>query len=438
MDRRVTTIIAGRRPLLVLTEHIRQRVETVRGPRLVNAYLDPILDRLVGSPLAPVELELDAAVTDDARWSAMRRRRRTLAGDLLTTRYRRPEDKADSTARAAPLVTDIEAVRETLIVSGVDLGPALGVELVRAARQVARRLQDVMRIRRLLADVRPAALLMTNEYIRVEWIVAARAEGIPIAAVQHGIIHPWHMGYMHSSRPPGLASVDRLYVFGEWERRLVMSSAAHPDAVVVSGSPRLDLVTPPVAEDRAAVRAELGVAAGDRVVVVSTSWGDLSRRTDVPVALAALVDRPLPGVHLVIKLHPREPDEGSYRRLIEGVARAAGCDPPPMTIVQRIDLYRLLRAADAHVGIFSTVVTEAVVAGTPNLLASRDLLGYVPAGVAVSIRDGGGLLAALDAGRASADTEARAAFLGDHFAPGVAGQRIRNDLEAWLRAEPGG
>jgi hypothetical protein len=102
-----------------------------------------------------------------------------------------------------------------------------------------------------------------------------------------------------------------------------------------------------------------------------------------------------------------------------------------VTIVQRIDLYRLLRAADAHVGIFSTVVTEAVVAGTPNLLASTDLLGYVAAGVAMPVRDGAGLLGALDAG-CSPSSEQRAAFLNDHFEPGAASQRIREDLEAWL------
>lgn len=431
MDRRLATIVAGPRPLLVLTEHIRQLVETRDGPRLVNAYLDPILDRLTGTSLAPVELELDAAATDDRRWAGIRRRPRTLAGDLLATRYRHPEDKAISNGRATPIIADVDAIHTPLVVSGIDLGPALCAEVARTARQVPRRLQDILRIRRFLADLRPSALLMTNEYIRVEWIAAARAEGIPIAAVQHGIIHRWHVGYLHASHPPGLPLVDRLYVFGNWERRLVLSSAAHPEAVVVSGSPRLDLLAPPPEGDRADVRAELGIAPGERLVVVSTSWGDLSRRSDVPVALAAIVDRPLPGVHLVIKLHPREPDEGSYRRLIEGVARAGGFDPPPVTIVQRIDLYRLLRAADAHVGIFSTVVTEAVVAGTPNLLASADLLGYVAAGVAMPVRDGAGLLAALDAG-CSPSSEQRASFLNDHFEPGLASQRIREDLEAWL------
>ncbi len=109
MDRLVASIGAGPRPLLVLTEHIRQRVETVHGPRLVNAYLDPILDRLAGTALAPLELALDAAVTDDRRWSEIRRRPRTLAGDLLVTNYRRPDDKANATARADPIVADLEA-----------------------------------------------------------------------------------------------------------------------------------------------------------------------------------------------------------------------------------------------------------------------------------------------------------------------------------------
>ena len=51
-----------------------------------------------------------------------------------------------------------------------------------------------------------------------------------------------------------------------------------------------------------------------------------------------------------------------------------------------IDLYRLLRAADAHLGMHSTVLTDAVVVGTPNLIATvdayTDILGYIPAGVA--------------------------------------------------------
>ena len=105
-----------------------------------------------------------------------------------------------------------------------------------------------------------------------------------------------------------------------------------------------------------------------------------------------------------------------------------------MTFVQAVDLYRLLRAADAHIGLQSTVLTEAVVTGTPNLLAATssasDLLGYVEAGVAVPVRTGADLLAALDAGSA-ATPEARQAFIDAHFEPGSASERIADDLLVW-------
>ena len=330
-----------------------------------------------------------------------------------------------------------------LLVGGVDVAPGLRSELQRAARNTVRtRLRERRWAQRLLAEMRPAAVLLANEYNRTEWIAAARAEGIPVAAVQHGIIHPWHPGYIHRTRPAELLFADRTYVFGRWERRLLIERGRYrPDEVVVGGSPRLDYVVPGVLRERDAVRRELGVERGDRLVVVSTTWAELHRRFDLPVSLAALFDRPLPGVHLVFKLHPREPDEGAYRRLLEGLAVARGIPLPPMTIVQRTDLYRLLAAADAHVGAYSTVNTEAVVTGTPNLLAAT-IARRGPAGLrrrgrgdprartvaSCSTRSTGVAASAVP-------TEARTAFLADHFEPGGAGERIRDDLVAWL--EPG-
>ena len=62
-----------------------------------------------------------------------------------------------------------------------------------------------------------------------------------------------------------------------------------------------------------------------------------------------------------------------------------------MTVTRDVDLYRLLRAADAHLGLRSTVLTDAVVVGAPNLIAlvqaHADLLGYVDAGVARPVHD---------------------------------------------------
>ena len=136
-----------------------------------------------------------------------------------------------------------------------------------------------------------------------------------------------------------------------------------------------------------------------------------------------------------MKLHPGEPDEGPYRAVVEGVAAARGFEPPPITFVQAVDLYRLLRAADAHIGLQSTVLTEAVVTGTPNLLAATssasDLLGYVEAGVADPGPDRGRPAGRPRCRPAAATPEARQAFIDAHFEPGSASERIADDLLAW-------
>jgi GAF domain-containing protein len=171
--------------------------------------------------------------------------------------------------------------------------------------------------------------------------------------------------------------------------------------------------------------------------VLSGTHGPMQRRFHVPVALAMLVDRPLPGIHLVVKQHPGERDDGPYRAVVERAAAARGHAAPAMTLVQSIDLYQLLAAADAHIGIYSTVLTEAVMTATPNFmfaaLATADLLGYVAAGVAVPVRSGAEVLAALAAADAHpVDSATRQAFLDLHFEPGSASQRIADNLVAWL------
>jgi hypothetical protein len=145
-------------------------------------------------------------------------------------------------------------------------------------------------------------------------------------------------------------------------------------------------------------------------------------------------------VHVVFKLHPGEREDGPYRALLEGLARARGYEAPPISVVRDIDLYRLLRVADAHLGLHSTVLTDAVAAGTPNLIATVDahvdILGYVEAGVARPVRDVEDVLAALDA-PIPPDPAARAAFLARHFRDGNAGARIVGSIRDAVRlAEP--
>jgi hypothetical protein len=439
--RRRIADLAAERPhrLAVILAAAPQRVDTPDGPRLINAYLGPIVDRLHGTSLEPVEIELRTSYLDDAGWDRLTEpgAERRLPGDVLRL-YPRPDDSPVAASRATKVIAAIARISVPVPAAGVDLGPALVRRVVsHASRTLRGQVRAALRAERVLRDLRPAGLLLADEYHRQDWVGAAAKLRIPSAAVQHGLIYDRHNGYAHRSRPDGLRLPRRTYVFGAWERALLTERSVYrPDEVVTGGSPRLALVDA-VPVDRDAVRAELGIAPGERLLVVSGTWGSIYRRFHYPIALARIMDRTLPGVHVVIKLHPAEPDEGPYRAVIEGAAAARGILPPPITVVQRVDLYRLLAASDAHLGVHSTVLTEAVAAGTLNLLADTlagsDLLGYVAAGVAVPVRDGGDVLDAL-ARREELlpDEAARWAFLDEHFEPGDAAGRIAEDLVAWL------
>ncbi len=431
--------------LLVVQAHALQRIDTASGPRFLNPYLGPVLERLRGGRLDPFEVDLRTTMADDdAAWARIEGpdRTRSLPIDILgALGVRMPgavKPRDDARARADAIL----ASGAPLLTSGVDLGPVLTRATAdRLASTLPRRLVDAQRIRELLRRVHPAGILLADEYHRQDWLTAAATEHVPVAAVQHGVISPLHTGYIHGGRPPQLRLPGRTYVFGTWERDLLTRHSVYrPEEVVVGGSPRLDLV------DRGgelaawpddALRRELGVASGDRLVVLSGTWGVQQRRFHYPIALAGLFAAPLERVHVVVKLHPSEKDEGPYRAVIEGVAAAGGFAPPPVTVVQSVDLYRLLAAADAHLGIHSTLLTEAVATGTPNLLAAglagADLLGYVEAGVAVPVRTAADIAAVLDRPREEVvRAEDREAFLRAHFEPGDASRRIADGLLAWM------
>jgi glycosyltransferase involved in cell wall biosynthesis len=431
------------RRLLVVQAHARQRIDTSTGPRFLNVYLAPVVERLRQTRLEPYEFDLKANDDGDADRKVVDP---TDAARVL------PHDTLELLAEdvhARSWLGESAALRDTivrsaapLVLCGVDVGPRLAeVVANRVGQTWARRRADTERITRFLKHMRPAGILMADEYHRQDWLAAARAEHIPVIAIQHGVIYRWHNGYMHASRPESLRLPDRTYVFGQWERDLLVGTSVYaPEEVVVGGSPRLDLVDGAETASRVSrdtMRRELGVAVGDRLMVLSGTWGPLYRQYHYPIALANLFAEPVERLHVVVKLHPSEKDEGPYRKVIEDAAAAGRFPPPRITVVKDVDLYRLLAAADSHLGIHSTVLTEAVATGTPNLLAAgllgADLLGYVDAGVAIPVETPADLRAALDMPLERAmPHDRRIAFMNAHFEPGSASARIASELLTWL------
>ncbi|MFI5254871.1 MAG: hypothetical protein ACHQ15_05385 [Candidatus Limnocylindrales bacterium] len=321
-----------------------------------------------------------------------------------------------------------------LDVDGVDLGPAMDrlvdgyVGLWQEAMERAARWAE-----RFLAAVRPQAIYLDREGTRTKWIVAARRRGIPVVAIQHGMIYPGNPEYV---LPPGTTPLraDFTCVFGPAERDVLTGEGGYrTDEVVVTGSPRSGGEMIRQASDReeqANVRRELGVADGNRLLVVSVAHnpvGDLYSAAMV----ARLLDGPLPWIHVVVKIHPQDRSDPDYAGLLNRLAKAGAYQPPAVSVIRDIDLYRLLRSADAHLGQYSTVLTDAVVAGIPNMIALGqahiDPLDYVSAGVAVPVRSVDEVRTFMADPRPPLDT-ARAAFLERHFASGDAVGRIAGVL----------
>lgn len=457
LDRRVAALAAaGDDGAVLVLSHmgIRQAIGDSADGRHEDPNLGGVISRLEAAGRPPIVMGLGLDHRKDEDWVAVTSHPRLLPASLLKSRWSRemaatsapPDtDMLDPDARIEAMTKSLDAVPPVpLDIDGIDLAPALLAELRAFARTVVPvALRQQPRITRMLAELRVRAVVLTHEGIRTPWLVAARREGIPTIAVQHGVIYPTHPGYAHP-RHPGIELPTKTFVFGEAERDVLLGHGGYrDDEVVVAGSPRLDLDSAIAAVgadrsgDRAAVRSELAVEDGHRVVVISGVNTPFVRRFHMVQMLERLLDGPLPRVHIVIKQHPGELDEGPYRVLLENLARARRAAPLPMSIVRDIDLYRLLRAADAHLGLRSTVLSDAVVVGVPNLLADvqahADLLGYVEAGVARPVRGVEDLRAALDDPQPT-DPSARAAFLDRHYRPGDASERI---ARAVLRASGG-
>ena len=428
LDGRVERLKAGHRLLILSNTGIHEAA----GPdgatdKAADPLLGPVIDRLRAEGERPIIVALGVDHRDAERWAQVAGDPDVLPASIVATRWGRPEDAAEGVETASESLSRADQPR--LAVDGCDLTDAAIAEIRRVLKStVATSIRQVPRVSRALDELRPSAILLTHEGIRTPWLIAARRAGIPIHAVQHGVIYPTHPGYRHP-RDPRWPLPDTTFVFGPYERDVLTDVGGYlPGEVEVSGSPRAGDGTAATSDEgeRRTIRDELGVRQGDRLLLISTTFSPLGRWYLLS-ALRVVLNGPLPRVHLLFKQHPGETDDGPYRAVMEGMATAGGWSAPPMSVVRGRDLYTLLRASDAHLGYQSTVLTDAVVVGTPNLIAHVppvvDFLGYVEAGVARPVDSPDALLAALDQGSAI-DPAARTAFVERHFSPGDAAGRI--------------
>jgi hypothetical protein len=415
--------------LVIESARAAQVVTTGDRDEVEEPFLGPGVRRLHERGIGTTSVVLGADHRADADWQLLVTEDRTLPQAAISLRFLPADGELQVVDRSTAWATDVPSIQ--IMVAGIDLGPSiLAMARSYASGWLGRQVVWFRRAEAFLSSLRPRAIFLDREDSRLVWMAAAHDLGIPVVAVQHGLIYPGHTTY----RVPdtvGVTRPDCTCVFGTYERDVLVRDCYYdPTSVIVTGSPRAEPGDPSWASsatERDGVRRALGVAASDRLLVVSVVHNPVAGDIYSVEMVARLLGGPLPGVHVVFKLHPQETGATPFEAVLAGLARAGRYDPPPMTSIRDIDLYRLLRSADAHLGLYSTVLTDAVVVGLPNLIATgqafSDLLGYVPAGVATPVSSIEELRAAMADPRPP-DPERRTAFLADHFEPGDAAGRI--------------
>ena len=246
-------------------------------------------------------------------------------------------------------------------------------------------------MRAVIRASRPAAACLYAE--SSGWgraaLAACCAEGVPTVAVQHGILYPGYYSYRHEADEVHCPLPDRTAVFGEAARRLLMAMGRYPgERLVVTGSPKFDeLLLSARGRDRAALRARLGVAEGESLLVVASRHRAIrethqSIGSTFPALLRAV--ETLPGVRCLVKPHPAEPADP-----YEADLRAAGAARTRI-LPSGANLVELLQAADALVTVESLSAVEALVLDRPVVVLNMptNLRELVESGAALGVLGG--------------------------------------------------
>ena len=435
LDARVTVMRAGSGMVLApMRETSFHTVRTAAGHHRGDPYAGPVLDRLGERGITAQRIVLGLSHRRHADWPAIESDDQVLPWDYVAQRWGRAGGSHQVGSHpfgSHALGARLAAIPDVpLRVGHADLGPIMRDFVASQGRWLSEQAASMDTIERLIEELRPSALLTGWEASRTAWLGAARRSGVPVVAVQHGVIYPKTPDYVRP-RDPALVRADMTCLFGAYERDLLVDAGGYaPASVVATGSPRAapDSAVRPVTDDeRDAVRRRLGVHEGDRLLVVSTARRNVGDVFHSMAMAGRLLAGPFPGVHIAFKLHPEERDGSHYLALLAGQAIAGGYPAPRMSVIRDIDIYRLLRVSDAHLGQYSTVLTDAVLTSTPNMVAVgqawADIIGYATAGVAVPVATADDVRSFM-ANPVAPQPDARARFLADHFLDGDAVGRI--------------
>ncbi|MGQ4832788.1 MAG: glycosyltransferase [Candidatus Asgardarchaeia archaeon] len=249
---------------------------------------------------------------------------------------------------------------------------------------------------RALKIEKPHLVLMVNEYGGFERILVSLAEhlGIPVLALQHGLISQYHPGYMYLREEVGANKKDfisyvplpeKTAVYGPYYKHLLTKVSSYPEpAVTITGAPHYDLlVYADKIYDKVTFCKKFGLNPNKKIVLIGTQPFPVEsiRMKFFDSVISSLSD--ISEVQVVVKPHPGEDSSWHVRRLqMLGIKNVAVLPP-------KSDVYEAIFSCDVYISVSSTTILEAMILKKPvlvvNLFGLPEVLPWTKEGAVLAV-----------------------------------------------------
>jgi hypothetical protein len=246
----------------------------------------------------------------------------------------------------------------------------------------------------MIKDEKPNLILLVNEYSWRErsLVFAAKLLNIPVMAIQHGVIHEFHRGYMYGEKEItlGCPLPDITAVYGYYYYNLLTEISSYPkDRVIVTGQPRYDhLFAVEQKYSRNQVIDKYKIDPNSKIILWTTQCHGLSMKENIvnfETAFNCIDNLKEEDITLIIKQHPGETNK--YTKLIYRFLKKYKINV--IITAKDADTYELIYACDVLMTKSSTTVLEAILLDKPvivlNLSGERDVINFVQEGVAKGV-----------------------------------------------------
>lgn len=246
----------------------------------------------------------------------------------------------------------------------------------------------------LLDIEKPAIVLLSNEAGGFEraLLYATTYQGLPSLAIQHGIIHEHHPGYIYAkgdvstqalAKFPYVPLPTRTAVFGTYYEEILTKVSNYPtSSIVVTGQPRYDaLKSVDEIYSRKAFCARYGLDCRKKIVLIITQPFVERIRSEFFVHTIRVL-KGLAGIQIIVKPHQIEAPEWHCNALSELEAEAIVLSP-------NADTYEAIYSCDLFIAINSTTILEALILDkvviAVNLSNLPELIPWVTAGAVLGV-----------------------------------------------------